>query len=86
MFPKYLLHFSADKEELKLWDCGNIQGSELSEKIPQDEPRYHLFNFNHDFEGEKIWKVVFIYSCPGYSVSSSNVSGGGGFSGISHIV
>jgi len=68
-FVNYLqIKLDTDKEELKLWDCGNIQGSELSEKIPQDEPRYHLFNFNHDFEGEKIWKVVFIYSCPGYSV------------------
>ena len=58
-----------ETEELKLWDCANIAASEFPDKIPNDEPRYHLFNFNHQFEGESIWKVVFVYSCPGYSVS-----------------
>eukprot|EP00116_Pleurobrachia_bachei_P009198 sb/3469460/ len=65
-FVNYLqIKLDTEKEELKLWDCSNIQVGDLSEKIPLDEPRYHLFNFNHDFEGEKIWKVVFLYSCPG---------------------
>lgn len=68
-FINYLqIKLDTETEELKLWDCANIAASEFPDKIPNDEPRYHLFNFNHQFEGESIWKVVFVYSCPGYSV------------------
>ncbi|KAL5271042.1 hypothetical protein ACHWQZ_G001631 [Mnemiopsis leidyi] len=68
-FINYLqIKLDTETEELKLWDCANIKASELSEKVPVEEPRYHLFNFNHEFEGNKMWSVVFIYSCPGYSV------------------
>jgi len=68
-FINYLqIKLDTESEELKLWDCANIKASELSEKIPTEEPRYHLFNFNHDYQGENMWKTVFVYSCPGYNV------------------
>lgn len=61
------IKLDTDKEELKLWDCSNIGVEELGAKIPDDEPRYHMFNFGHTFEDEKIFSAVFIYSCPGYN-------------------
>lgn len=68
-FINYLqIKLDTETEELKLWDCANISASELSGKIPEEEPRYHLFNFNHDYQGENLWKIVFVYSCPGYNV------------------
>jgi len=68
-FINYLqIKLDTDREELKLWDCSNISAAEFPGKIPDDEPRYHLFNFNHTHEGEQMFSTVFIYSCPGYNV------------------
>lgn len=68
-FVNYLqIKLDTDQEELKLWDCSNINPKELQDKIPADEPRYHLYNYNHTHEGDNMWKVIFIYSCPGYNV------------------
>jgi len=61
------IKLDTDREELKLWDCSNIGVEELGAKVPEDEPRYHMFNFGHTFEDKKIFSAVFIYSCPGYN-------------------
>ncbi|CAM1314059.1 TWF1 (predicted) [Pycnogonum litorale] len=39
---------------------------ELASRVPTDHARYHLFVFPHNFEGDHICSVVFIYSNPGY--------------------
>ena len=41
--------------------------TELCNCIPETNARYHLFRFDHHFEGDFLHSVVFIYSMPGYS-------------------
>ena len=64
---------------------GSCHVSELGSKVPVDSARYHLFRFQHTYEGDsfnsngerdklvtsekKFIVLVFIYSMPGYSVS-----------------
>lgn len=40
--------------------------AELPSRIPTESARYHLFRFNHSYEGDSFRSVVFIYSMPGY--------------------
>lgn len=37
----------------------------LESLVPEDEPRYHIFRFAHDYEGDYTSPVVFAYSMPG---------------------
>ena len=41
----------------------------IDENIPQNNGRFHLYRFNHEFEGEHFNSVIFIYSMPGFSCS-----------------
>jgi len=54
-----------DKERIILGktERGVSLGS-LKEKIPIDEPRFHLFGFSHEFDGSEVRSVVYIFSCP----------------------
>eukprot|EP00037_Helgoeca_nana_P000222 m.20755 g.20755 ORF g.20755 m.20755 type:complete len:350 (+) comp10284_c0_seq2:1842-2891(+) len=38
-------------------------------KIPTDIARYHLFQFNHNHEGDQIESVMFVYSCPSFKMA-----------------
>jgi twinfilin-like protein len=43
--------------------------ADLIREIPVDKARFHLFRYNHVFEGQKFKSIVFIYSMPGFSCS-----------------
>ncbi len=34
--------------------------------IPSESPRYSIFNYKHNHEGDNLESIVFVYSCPGY--------------------
>jgi len=36
----------------------------LKEKIPIDEPRFHLFAYSHQHEGSKFRSLIYLFSCP----------------------
>jgi len=42
---------------------------ELPSCVPNDVPRYHLYRFNHHYEGAQFNTILFIYSMPGYECS-----------------
>eukprot|EP00730_Choanoeca_flexa_P008564 TRINITY_DN12506_c0_g1_i2.p2 TRINITY_DN12506_c0_g1~~TRINITY_DN12506_c0_g1_i2.p2 ORF type:complete len:341 (+),score=75.05 TRINITY_DN12506_c0_g1_i2:2939-3961(+) len=48
---------------------GSQKVDEIQSQIPDDEPRYHVFNYQHNHEGDNLSSVVFIYSCPGFKCS-----------------
>lgn len=59
------LSIDAAREEINLEVRENITVESLSERIPRDHPRYHLFLFPHKHQGEKFKSIVFIYSIAG---------------------
>ncbi|KAK7588141.1 hypothetical protein V9T40_005386 [Parthenolecanium corni] len=63
------LRIDIDNEEIHLVTDGIITVDQLSDQIPKDAARYHLYSFSHTYEGSTIQSVVFIYSMPGYSCS-----------------
>lgn len=63
------LRIDLNEEKIHLADVGNITTDKLSQKIPSDCARYHLYNFKHTHEGDYLESIVFIYSMPGYSCS-----------------
>jgi len=46
-----------------LFEKAHIIVEEVKNKVPLNEPRFHLFNWEHDHEGEQFSSVVFCYSC-----------------------
>ena len=39
----------------------------LKDNVPETNARYHLFRFDHHWEGDYLHSVIFVYSMPGYS-------------------
>jgi len=52
------------KETIELGDSKSIDIDGLQSYIPDNEPRFFLYRFTHDHEGEHFDSIVFIYSCP----------------------
>jgi twinfilin-like protein len=50
-----------NEEKIHLADVGNISTDKLSQKIPSDCARYHLYSFNHTHEGGYIETVGMFY-------------------------
>ncbi|KAF2367721.1 Actin-depolymerizing factor domain, partial [Trinorchestia longiramus] len=44
----------------------SLSVSELPGQVPETNARYHLYRFDHNWEGDYIHSVVFVYSMPGY--------------------
>ncbi|XP_049788723.1 twinfilin [Schistocerca nitens] len=63
------LRIDLDEEKIHLASAGNVPVAKLSQKVPTDSARYHLYNFKHTHEGDYMETIVFIYSMPGYSCS-----------------
>jgi len=41
---------------------------DVAAKMPSTSPRYHFLAFPHDFEGQSLSSIIFLYTCPGYNV------------------
>jgi twinfilin-like protein len=46
-----------NEEKIHLADAGNVSTDKLSQKIPLDCARYHLYNFKHTHEGDYLETV-----------------------------
>eukprot|EP00045_Choanoeca_perplexa_P002045 m.22772 g.22772 ORF g.22772 m.22772 type:complete len:341 (+) comp11295_c0_seq1:75-1097(+) len=57
------------KEEITLALAGSQKVDDIPGVIPAEEPRYHVFNYQHNHEGDTLNSIVFIYSCPGFKCS-----------------
>ncbi|XP_023244061.1 twinfilin-2-like, partial [Centruroides sculpturatus] len=56
-----------DKEEINLESFEDTTIELLPSRIPNDHARYHVFRFPHNYEGDHIISIVFVYSIPGYN-------------------
>lgn len=63
------LAIDLEKEEIYLVTADKISIEKLPTKFPQQNARYHVYNFKHTHEGDYMESFVFIYSMPGYSCS-----------------
>lgn len=53
------------REEVVLRErCDDVNLGNIGEKVPLDIPAFHLFRYDHEFEGKQLSTVVFVYSCP----------------------
>jgi len=53
-----------EKERVVLDHTGNLDVDGLLNEIPTDQPRFHLFAWSHEFEGNQVTSNVYIYSSP----------------------
>jgi len=53
-----------DNEKVILDHTGNVDIDGLADKIPLDQPRFHFYAWNHEFEGSQITSFIYIYSSP----------------------
>jgi len=58
-----------EQEMINLALAETTAADDIAALIPDSEPRYSVFNFKHNHEGDSLQSVVFVYSCPGYSCS-----------------
>lgn len=52
------------QEKIMSGGSKNIDLSELAAQIPIDEPRFTFFNWRHEFNGEEVDSIIYIYSSP----------------------
>lgn len=62
------LQFKIDlkEEKIHLVKAVNVDITKLPKEIPEDEGRYHIYQFKHTHEGDYLESFIFIYSMPGY--------------------
>ncbi|PIK54199.1 Twinfilin-1 [Apostichopus japonicus] len=63
-YVQLLLDITAEEVHLALSESTTV--TELPSRIPTDTARYHLFRFDHTYEGDRFDSAIFIYSMPGY--------------------
>ena len=63
------LSLDTEQEIIDLALSGNQKADDIAATIPDSEPRYSVFRFKHNHEGDALESVIFCYSCPGYSCS-----------------
>jgi len=59
------LAIDAENEKIILDHVADITLDTLGDKIPtNDQPRFHFFRYDHDFEGQSSSPIIMVYSCP----------------------
>lgn len=51
-------------ERVELVETSSATADSLAQKISSSEPRYSFFRYEHEYEGETVAPVVFVYTCP----------------------
>jgi len=58
------LTIDIDAERVRLCESTSISISELGSFLPNNEPRFHFFKYDHEYFGESVSSSIYIYSCP----------------------
>mmetsp|Transcript_18745 Transcript_18745/g.20850 ORF Transcript_18745/g.20850 Transcript_18745/m.20850 type:complete len:337 (+) Transcript_18745:26-1036(+) len=58
------IKIDAEGEKLVLGDSCSIGIGDIAGKVSGTEPLFHLFNWDHTYNGDALTSCVFIYSCP----------------------
>jgi len=61
-----------DNEKVILDHTGNVDLDGLANEIPVNEPRFHFYAWNHEFDGSNVTSYVFLYSSPDGSKSTKS--------------
>jgi twinfilin-like protein len=56
-------------EVVVLVSSGNQHVDDIPAAVSTEVPRYHVYNFKHNHEGDALESVVFVYTCPGFKCS-----------------
>ena len=51
------LSIDIKKEIINLEEKGKVAVGDLPKKVPEDQPRYHLFEFKHTHEGDYMQSI-----------------------------
>lgn len=51
-------------EKIELAEISISDADDLSQAITEDEPRFSLYRYGHEFEGQHLSPIVFVYTCP----------------------
>lgn len=51
------LSIDTKKEIVNLEEKGKVSVAELPKKVPEDQPRYHLYEFKHTHEGDYMQSI-----------------------------
>eukprot|EP01112_Ceratiomyxa_fruticulosa_P013115 TRINITY_DN366_c0_g1_i1.p1 TRINITY_DN366_c0_g1~~TRINITY_DN366_c0_g1_i1.p1 ORF type:complete len:347 (+),score=65.28 TRINITY_DN366_c0_g1_i1:199-1239(+) len=62
----------ADAERITLSYAKDIEAEELPAQVPNDHPRFHFHRYDHEYEGQQLQPIIFIYSCPDGSGSTKS--------------
>jgi len=63
------LSINIAKEIIEMEDQTSCNVKSLPSRVPESAPRYHLFRFDHSYEGDYFESTTFIYTMPGYNCS-----------------
>jgi len=58
------LSIDVDAERVRLLESKSITIDQLGSEIPNNEPRFHFFKYDHEHGGNSVSSLLFIYSCP----------------------
>jgi len=54
----------AEAEKITLAGTKKLNISDLAAQVPDNEPRFHFFRYDHEHEGQQLKSIVMVYSCP----------------------
>lgn len=65
-FPRHNIQQKIDlpTETIELVNTSVSDAEDVSRAISDDEPRFSLYRYTHEFEGQHLSPIVFIYTCP----------------------
>jgi len=58
------LTIDTDAERVCLIESTNIDIDQLGSFVPNDEPRFHFFKYDHEHLGDNLSSLIYVYSCP----------------------
>ncbi|RUS21474.1 hypothetical protein BC937DRAFT_92609 [Endogone sp. FLAS-F59071] len=61
------LHIEPSKEIIELTEANRVEAASLAGAIPDNTPRFTLFVWERELNGENVDSLVFIYTCPSAS-------------------
>jgi len=53
-----------EKEKIILDHAGTIEAASIADEISIEVPRFHFFGYKHNYEGNDLISIVYIFSCP----------------------
>ena len=58
------LKLDVAKESIQLVGTSSVSPAQLAGTISDSEPRYAFYRYEHEFGGQQLSPIVFLYSCP----------------------